>query len=59
MAKLWKYYSKQKALNNKSKAFYLAYILDYRIKKESLDNICLSSSIIANIYNKLKIVYNR
>jgi len=53
IAKLRKYYPKTRALNNKSKALYLALILDPRIKKEGLIGISLSSGIIINIYNRL------
>jgi hypothetical protein len=45
-------------LNNKSKAFYLAFILNPRIKREGLINISLSSSISSDIYNRLKTNYN-
>jgi len=44
--------------NNKSKAFYLALILNPRIKKDGLTNIGLSTGIISDIYNRLKTDYN-
>jgi hypothetical protein len=44
-------------LNNKSKAFYLALILNPRVKKEGLINISLSFNITSNIYNRLKTNY--
>ena len=53
IAKLKKYYLKQGNLNNKSKALYLALILDPRIKREGLSNIGLSSGLVNNIYNRL------
>ena len=57
MTKLRKYYPKQGNLNNKSKALYLALILNPRIKKEGLSNISLFFNIIKNIYNRLYINY--
>jgi hypothetical protein len=50
---LRKYYPKQGNLNNKSKALYLALILDPRIKREGLKNIGLTSGLITDIYNRL------
>ena len=40
-------------MSNKSKALYLALILDPRIKREGLDNIKLSSGLTIDIYNRL------
>jgi hypothetical protein len=53
IAKLRKYYPKTGALNNKSKALYLALILDPRIKKEGLIGIGLTSGMATDIYNRL------
>jgi hypothetical protein len=39
------------SLNNKSKALYLAFILDPRIKREGLTNIVLFTSITSDIFN--------
>ena len=59
MAKLRKYYPKTGVLENKSKALYLALILDPRIKREGLTGIGLASGIESDIYNRLKTDYNR
>ena len=56
--KLRKYYPKTRSINNKSKAFYLALILDPRIKKEGLSNIGLSTGITSDIESRLKTDYN-
>ena len=45
-------------MDNKSKALYLALILDPRIKQEGLTNISLSNNISSDIYNRLKTDYN-
>ena len=45
-------------LNNKSKALYLALILNPRIKQEGLASIGLSSGMSSDIYNRLKTDYN-
>jgi len=58
MAKLRKYYLKTSLLNNKSKALYLALILDPRIKRDGLIGISLTSGIASNIYNRLETDYN-
>jgi hypothetical protein len=58
LAKLRKYYPKTSILNNKSKALYLALILDPRIKKDSLIGISLTSGIASDIYNRLETDYN-
>jgi hypothetical protein len=58
MAKLRKYYLKTSVLDNKSKALYLALILDPWIKQEGLTSIGLSSGISSDIYNRLKTDYN-
>ena len=42
-----------RSLNNKSKALYLALILDPRIKREGLTNIGLSTGITLDIFNRL------
>ena len=57
LAKFWKNYLKIGGLDNKSKALYLALILDLRIRKEGLYSISLTSDIITNIYNKLQTDY--
>jgi hypothetical protein len=49
IAKLRKYYPKTGALVNKSKALYLALILNLRIKREELEVISLSSGLISDI----------
>jgi hypothetical protein len=59
IAKLRKYYLKTSVLENKSKALYLALILDPRIKREGLTRIGLTSGIESDIYNRLKTDYNR
>ena len=58
IAKLRKYYSKIDILDNKSKALYLALILNPRIKWEGLTSISLSSRISSDIYNRLRTNYN-
>jgi hypothetical protein len=40
-------------LSNRSKALYLALILDPRIKREGLSNIRLGSGLESDIYNRL------
>jgi hypothetical protein len=45
-------------LDNKSKALYLALILDPRIKRAGLAGIGLDSGIVSDIYNRLKTDYN-
>jgi hypothetical protein len=57
-AKLCKYYPKIGILDNKSKALYLALILNPRIKRIELAGIGLDSSIVSDIYNRLKTDYN-
>ena len=58
IAKLRKYYPKTGILDNKSKALYLALILNPRIKQEGLSSISLSSGMSSDIYNRLKTDYN-
>ena len=40
-------------MSNRSKALYLALILDPRIKREGLSNIGLGSGLESDIYNRL------
>jgi hypothetical protein len=57
IAKLRKYYPKTGVLVNRSKALYLALILDPRIKREGLKAIGLSSGLISDIYDRLYMDY--
>ena len=45
-------------MDNKSKALYLALILDPRIKRAGLAGIELAPGIVSNIYNRLETDYN-
>jgi hypothetical protein len=58
ITKLRKYYPKISVLDNRSKALYLALIINPRIKQEGLTSINLSSGISSDIYNRLKTNYN-
>ena len=45
-------------MDNKSKALYLALILDPRIKRVGLAGIGLDSGMVSDIYNRLKTDYD-
>jgi hypothetical protein len=45
-------------LDNKSKALYLALILNPRIKRAGLAGIGLAPEIVSDIYNRLETDYN-
>ena len=45
-------------MDNKSKALYLALILDPRIKRAGLAGIGLAPGMVSDIYNRLETDYN-